>query len=382
MAPIPIISMLDPSSGKNGMFSKWLKECTKTYLDLFVRLGAVYFAIELIKRVFTSDICGNNMLVKVFIVLGLLAFAKQLPKFINDITGANFGGDGLSLKKKFGGIPGLGKAGAAGLGLAGGMAANALAARQNFKGQGFKGFAKGLGSTLAGGGSAAFRGLTSKDKNVLKAGQGAIKGAVDKRNLRDQRQATGYTIGRRIQTGVDTFAGLDPMAQYDGKIKAYDDVKKQASSILSRANGEMIKYESLSFQDDAGNSVTMKDFKVSKEYLTALRNTDTSNMSQSQLLAHTNEINRLQNSISKTEKLAEQAYIDAVTNGTINDEQITAMVSGLKNSISTSSDEEVTRVGVTNGASIKKIKDNMETASVKITNSEEYQRALANKKQK
>lgn len=129
IAPIPIISMLDPNSGKNGMFSKWLKECTKTYTSLFIRLIGVYFAIEIIKSMTeegkfvwrgTETQVGFGF-VKIFIILGLLMFAKQLPQFIETITGVKLDGGGLSLKKKIDSIPGskvvgtFGKKGLAGL---------------------------------------------------------------------------------------------------------------------------------------------------------------------------------------------------------------------------------------------------------------------------
>lgn len=388
IAPIPIISMLDPNSAKSGMFSKWFKECKNNYLSLFTRLLVVYFAIEMINQIFDdgsmkwrdTGVTVNFGFVKIFIVLGLLMFVKQLPKFIEDALGIKTDVGGLSLKKKLDSIPGS-KAVAGAIGFGGGIAANTIAAYKNGNT-----FGQGLRSAVAGGFSGAFRGVTSKEKNALKAGRGAIKGAVDKRNLRDQRQATGYTLGRRVSAAIDTFAGLDPMEKFDNEIKQYEDVEKQASAILSRANGEMIKNEKIKFKDDAGNTVTMRDFKVAKEYLSALRNADTSHMTDSELISHTEEINRLQNSIAKTEKLAEQAYIDAVLSNDptvhVNDDQITAMVSGLKNTISSSSNETISTILVTNGKSIKDIKDTMGTEKVKTTNSDEYKRAVANKKSK
>ena len=183
------------------------------------------------------------------------------------------------------------------------------------------------------------------------------------------------------------------MAKYEGQLKAYEDLEKQASSILSRANSEMIKHEGLQFKDDAGNNVTMKDFKVAKEYLNALRNTDTSNMSQSQLLAHTTKINRLQNSVAKTEKLAEQAYVDAVNNGIVSDIQTKSMIDGMNQTFATYEKQGITPVesaknpnqnvtSASSGAGVKDIKDSYANAKSIVTNSEDYQRALANKKAK
>ncbi len=78
-------------------------------------------------------------------------FAKQLPNLIESILGIKLSGDGFSLKKKLGNVPGLGVAKAAGagaLGFAGGMAANAWATRGNWKGQGLGNGFRNVGSIL------------------------------------------------------------------------------------------------------------------------------------------------------------------------------------------------------------------------------------------
>jgi hypothetical protein len=45
IAPIPIITYIDPKASKDSAFSKWGKTCISTYVDLFLRLAAIYFAI-------------------------------------------------------------------------------------------------------------------------------------------------------------------------------------------------------------------------------------------------------------------------------------------------------------------------------------------------
>lgn len=132
MAPVPIISMLDPNSGKSGMFSKWLKECKNTYLSLFTRLISVYFAVEVIRGLtepgrfvwYGTDVAVGFGFVKVFVILGLLMFAKQLPKFIEDATGIKMDTGGLNLKKKLDSVPGLNAA----KGLAAGAAVGTVGA--------------------------------------------------------------------------------------------------------------------------------------------------------------------------------------------------------------------------------------------------------------
>ena len=223
IAPIPILSMIDPGKGTDKV-SKWGKECGKTFIDLFVRLAGIFFALDVIHSILSSEemmkyyssgASVNNLFVRLFVIIGCLMFAKQLPNLIESILGIKLSGDGFSLKKKLGNVPGLGVAKAAGagaLGFAGGMAANTWATRGNWKGQGFKGGLRNAGSILAGGISGAGRGLTSKEKNLFKAAGAGVKGSVDARNLRADRYATGEGgikgWGSRRIAGIDKFAGV------------------------------------------------------------------------------------------------------------------------------------------------------------------------------
>lgn len=177
IAPIPIISYLTPK--KDNMFSKWITQCTTTYLDLFIRIAIINFSITLITMILgetsiVSEITSseNNVLIQIFLVLGLLTFAKKAPELIQEllpksVTKAS-GDFGLSWKKRtdamIGGkyvynttkrAPGFIAGGAAGILLGGVMGAAG---------------GKGIGSRLAGFTSGATRGLVtgSKKGNIFK----------------------------------------------------------------------------------------------------------------------------------------------------------------------------------------------------------------------
>lgn len=90
MAPIPIISYIDPKSGKDGQFKKWLKEVFNTWLSLFLRLGVIYFAIYIITMINKNvqeihDENGN--IIMLFLIIGALMFAKQAVPLIESIFG-------------------------------------------------------------------------------------------------------------------------------------------------------------------------------------------------------------------------------------------------------------------------------------------------------
>lgn len=103
IAPIPIASYIDPKTSKQT-FDKWVSTSIKVYLDLFIQLIVVYF-VAFIFQIYFAD--GNNFkiivantggsfwraaLVYLFIIIGLISFIKQFPKFLSDLLGLNTGG--------------------------------------------------------------------------------------------------------------------------------------------------------------------------------------------------------------------------------------------------------------------------------------------------
>lgn len=92
LAPIPIISYIDPDRSKNGMFSKWLKEVFNTWLSLFMRLLAFHIAIYLISLIKDVQLEGESLWINLLIIIGVLMFAKELPKLLESIMGIKMSG--------------------------------------------------------------------------------------------------------------------------------------------------------------------------------------------------------------------------------------------------------------------------------------------------
>lgn len=140
IAPIPILSYI---SDPDGTFKNWVKQCTTTFLDLFIRLAIIYFIMSIIDDVITqfnsasgiifnstgvaSDDATYKALLKIFIILGLLMFAKRAPDLLKDLFPNLSGGAaslGFGLKKPkdmIGDIPLIGGATNKVLGYAGGL---------------------------------------------------------------------------------------------------------------------------------------------------------------------------------------------------------------------------------------------------------------------
>ncbi len=91
IAPIPIISYLVPK--KDGMLSKWIKQATTTYIDLFIRVAIIYFVMYIVHELYNLDIGGQIgdssliPLVKIVLILGLFLFARRAPQLIQELTG-------------------------------------------------------------------------------------------------------------------------------------------------------------------------------------------------------------------------------------------------------------------------------------------------------
>ena len=93
IAPIAIISYIDPKSAEKGAFSTWVKLLISTYLDLFLRLAIIYFVMFIVMEIIHGGLelpLGNGvigLLSTVVIIIGLFYFARQAPKFITDALG-------------------------------------------------------------------------------------------------------------------------------------------------------------------------------------------------------------------------------------------------------------------------------------------------------
>lgn len=159
IAPIPIMSNIDPTSSKKGLFNKWLKEVGITWADLFLRLSAIYFAVFLISTINLDSV--GDMKVTVLLILGALMFAKKLPDILKKMFNIDLKGDfSLNPFKK------LEKEALSGKLIAGaatGAAAGAIGAATSFRGNGFKDRFKNAGKGLTAGLTGGF-----KNPNTLK----------------------------------------------------------------------------------------------------------------------------------------------------------------------------------------------------------------------
>ena len=242
IAPIPIISNMDPGKGKET-FQKWYKECFKTYITVFIRLIVINFAVFMIslirgeyKQIFT-----NNLLLNIFLIIGCLMFAKQVPKLIEDMFGIKMDGMVLHPLKRFQEQALFGKQitslGAAGLAGGASFGTNLIAADGNV-------FEK-LGSAGAGLVSATARGTVGAIRGQ-KFGQtftGAYQGANRARNNRDSRYKLDVSAPSVWMNSLQRKMGIDTTAEtQDANVKMYDEFVSSGEAAVSISESEIQKY--------------------------------------------------------------------------------------------------------------------------------------------
>ena len=239
IAPIPIISMIDPKSSKNGLMSKWVKQCLTTYLGLFIRIAAVNFVIYIIyiimnpKYFVNVPTGGNNVFVQLVIIFGALMFARELPKLVSDLTGINLSGDfNINPLKRFEEKTLGGKritSTAAGLvtGSVGGLVSGAM----NGRGLGRLSGAVGglIGGTLRGGATGLVGGQgVRQTRDAIVRNRHALQTARD----------NGSTFGRRTAQRVEHAFGVD--TAIDRANIEDDRIAREMAEIDERqANGRM-----------------------------------------------------------------------------------------------------------------------------------------------
>ena len=105
IAPLPILARIVPNEQTKKIFSNWLKATISTYVEVFIRLGILFFAVFIIDLVVANfntifNTMGNNLgnvnpvlvlIAQALVILGIILFVKQLPGIIKDITGLDGG---------------------------------------------------------------------------------------------------------------------------------------------------------------------------------------------------------------------------------------------------------------------------------------------------
>ena len=255
IAPIPIMSLMDPKSSKGGAFQNWTKSLISTFIDIFLKFGLLYLVIVLIHMIVKSHESGGlfsnfpefsdnplrSSYLILILILGLILFAKEAPKFIKDAIGVK--SDGGSLfddVKMVGKAAGLvaGGAGIIGSAIASGRASydsDTVNGRNHNFGRRLKNVGAGLIGGIAGAGTAV-KAATGKD-----GGLGSVLKAQSQRNANAlARGASGSSwLGRRSSELSSIFAGQTPANQLERQLDDFKARKEYFETIANRVKSKM-----------------------------------------------------------------------------------------------------------------------------------------------
>lgn len=271
IAPIPIISYVDPKSADSGLFSKWMKMCIATYLSLFIRLASIYFAVFAIGQFSPT---GGGKLTTIFIIIGALMFANQLPKMIEELVPSMKGMGDFSLNP----LKTIGKSSlatgalAAGGAALGSLAANSYAAYKNAErdddgkianrgAMALKALKSGTGGFFSGAARGLNTGLTSGGKGTpFSSTAAAIQRNSKIRNYNDNQGGAIKGAMSRAGDKMSDIAGIKYSSGSTSKIKSDIQMKEhqlrnlQESEQTNRRNvNDLISQQDISVQSGLRN---------------------------------------------------------------------------------------------------------------------------------
>lgn len=276
IAPIPVMMRIIPKQ-KEALFDKWLKELKNTYLDVFVRLIIINFAlysVTLVPGIFDQlKLQGEYniavmLLAKAVVILGILQFAKETPALIKEFFGdsGRFGlKAGFDKWKSAASKPlGLGAA-AIGSGILG--ASRNFYSKGDWKDLSTKEKFGAIKSGVAGLGSGLVRGAYAGYKNGVAKSKDTINSTVDKIEAqRDKHKAihdNGYF--NTIKHGVGEK--LSDFKDYMKGDIASSEMGSVANNIMSLISGMEGDFSSANIKNiEAGRSEIMKNFNADKDF--------------------------------------------------------------------------------------------------------------------
>lgn len=158
LAPLFIVTFIDPKSGSNGAFKKWTKTCMNTFVSLFIKVGIVCLMLLFmtnLKRLMSAN-DNNSMFLNLLMMIAILIFAKKAPKWIGDMLGVEGGLGELGIGKKL-----------AGAALVGGAIGKGMEASKKFLGNRAKRTGAGIVNRLGADIGGSYAGRRAARQNAL-----------------------------------------------------------------------------------------------------------------------------------------------------------------------------------------------------------------------
>ncbi len=397
LAPIPIISYIDPKSEKSGSFSNWTKECASTYAELFIKLTVLYFVLYILSGITTGggmfttpEGLEGPMLgyVRLFLILAAFFFMGKASEFICNILG---------LKKpdnKGGWMKAI-----TGFGVAGAMASGTLTgALTNYRGtlasQRERGAtahpilnrAAALGSAALGAGvGLAVSGTAAA--SAQRGKMGAALGAMYKRNSAYMDAASkGATLFGKVGAAAQrAVTGQTTADRISAQMKGYESYNKLAGQLKDRVSSEMVKSND-TLGEVYKNSGTYVNYRGINNAYNAAKSQGRSSFqykaydSAGNLKGtYTMTLEEAEDSLGYIKKTNEEDYLRMQITGqkrnrsTLADNEVDRMVATYLDATNAAGQnlDGITQLGVDGSGNVQglgALKDNIDSANIQLTN--------------
>lgn len=333
LAPLCLLISIIPS--KKDLLNNWLKKVGTVYLEVFIRIFCVCGVALLISKLDNTILKQLGDLAQAVIVLGLVIFAKQIPKFISELTGIDSGNMKLGIKEKLaeGGAFTVGAVIGAG---ATGFVRNAVNAGKNLKNKFEKGADGkihrkagvsrgsvvrsafgGVGSIIAGTISSQFRtgfkGNAKSASEMVKNASAGAKAAVEARDKRATYKSRhgGNVVGSMVGHVSDTvgkigkWAGINNIDSLLEENKIIEGIQSLRKAIDNEARdlilGDLEKGKTSVSYDTASHNMTgLRNLKNDIDVIKSMSEADIIARFRANTIAqanatHQNNINAINN---------------------------------------------------------------------------------------
>lgn len=405
ISPIAIMGYLTPK--KDNMFSKWVKQCVTTYLNLFIRIAIIYFVL-LICQVL-GESYGNGKLFEglgtispsiqaftyIALVMGLLIFANKAPKMLQELfpsSGAAGIGFGLGAKDRIEPTAKALKGTARAVGRT--AAATAVAPRaiggaiKNKTGvwSAVKAMGKGYANTFGKDGGfrksgQAIRGSIQKDMDTLESGGSPLKsdlfgGFASSKAKRQDVDINQYEMGKKnkdsIRNSADEYKEVKKLktawesakqgglsqAEIDEAYSKYKNARDAV--IMANAKGKASAGNYSYVYKDASGVSHVENIKISEDEVAKFSERVNNNIEASRASIKGTVIEKIKITVNQLDPSTGQPILDS------NGDNVK-----IEKTVGELNDFEY-------AASIGDISDLAETEISKLKNSSEYKQAHAN----
>lgn len=270
IAPVPLIMQVLPGKGESTFKNYW-HDVLHTFLEVFIRIAVVYIVVYIIchlQDLFSSvdALWGNQelstpevMLAMAFLIIGLIIFCKEAPKFLGKTLGIEGGNLHLGIGKKLADGGAYTAASAVGAGVTAGVnnMTNKWKQMKDAKGFGEKSklFLQGFTSGAAGAVSGTVRGgIAGKDAKRLRDIRGAAtqgsQGAIRARDNRESYRKASEQYGpgllgvveHRLEdkvNGVIRWAGIDSAGSLNSELATLNEIEKKQDALKNAAKNQI-----------------------------------------------------------------------------------------------------------------------------------------------